>query len=54
MLSANQIEVFSLIFACWDQFKKNNFLSIIFWAGIVENGCGQNGNKTLKLKVSKE
>ena len=41
-------------FAYWDQFKKIRFWSIIFWVGMVKNGCGHSSYETLKLNISQE
>ena len=36
------------------QKKKKKFRLIIFWVGMVKNGCRQSGYETLKLNVSQE
>ena len=52
--SPEQINKIAWFSACWDQFKKIKFWSMIFLVGMVKNGCGQSGYETLKLNVSQE
>ena len=66
MFSANHIAGFFInhisrtnneiawFFACWYKFIYIKNWSKILWLGMLRNGCGQSGHRTIKLTVSQE